>query len=193
MNFFCRNIILINVFILSLCKYAYSDEQKIINSLSACADYNYSRMDFSKLDEKTYENDVNYIELKKKLDLLGEKREKLSEIYRLEIEKYKEENPEPVMKKYTKKEWEYQTSWITNKNKALSSFKSDIDKIVIEINNFKEIVSEDIREVIFNYLENTSDEFKIKNVNGYSDRFRNCEGNYNHYPISFMLQWSKSS
>ena len=111
----------------------------------------------------------------------------------MEIEKYKEENPEPVMKKYTKKEWEYQTSWITNKNKALSSFKSDIDKIVIEINNFKEIVSEDIREVIFNYLENTSDEFKIKNINGYSDRFRNCEGDYNNYPISFMLQWSKSS
>ena len=184
---------MINVFILSLCKYAYSDEQKIINSLSTCADYNYSRMDFSKIDEKTYENDVNYMELKKKLDLLREKREKLSEIYRLEIEKYKSENPEPIMKKYTKKEWENQTLWVKNKNKALSPFKDDIDKITIEIKNFKEIVYKDIREVTFNYLENTSVEFKIKNVNGYSDRFRNCEGNYNHYPISFMLQWSKSS
>ena len=43
------------------------------------------------------------------------------------------------------------------------------------------------------HLENTSDEFKIKNINGYSDRFRNCEGDYNLYPVSFMLQWSKSS
>ena len=80
---------MINVFILSLCKYAYSDEQKVINSLSICADYNYSRMALSKLDEKTYEHDVRYIESKKKLDLLKEKREKLSEIYRLEIKKYK--------------------------------------------------------------------------------------------------------
>ena len=128
---------MINVFILSLCKYAYSDEQKVINSLSICADYNYSRMALSKLKKKTYEHDVRYIESKKKLDLLKEKREKLSEIYRLEIKKYKSENPEPVMEKYTKKEWENHTSWIKDKNETLSPFKDDLDKITIEINNKK--------------------------------------------------------
>ena len=77
MNSFFRNIILINVFILSLCKYAYSDEQKIINLLSACADYNYSRMALSQLDEKTYENDARYIESMKKLDLLKKKKRQI--------------------------------------------------------------------------------------------------------------------
>jgi len=192
MNFFFRNIILINIFILSLFKYAYSDELNIVKALSNCADYNYSILDFSKLDQKTFEDNQSFLELSKELNLLIKEKNRLTEIYKKEREKYKSKNPEPKMERYTKKEWEIKTSWDKKKNILLAPFRGDLDKIIIEIGKFNQKIYKEIDKTILNYLKNNSVQFKIRNVKGYSAKFQKCEGNYILYPLSFMFQWSEN-
>ena len=72
MNFFYRNIFIVILFILSLIKNVYSDEQNSLSSLSACAAFYYSKLDILKIDQKN-----NSIQTQNILSLRNSKLQKL--------------------------------------------------------------------------------------------------------------------
>tara|TARA_Y100000590_G_C15705937_1_gene1008631 strand:+ start:1870 stop:2454 length:585 start_codon:yes stop_codon:yes gene_type:complete len=193
MIFFFRNVLLANILILFFFNYAYSEEEKIIKAITSCADYEYSKLEILEQDEKTFQNDLAYKQWRNELNLLEKKREEITEDYKKQREKFKLENPEPKMKKYSKKEWAAKTAWDKNKNEMLSSIRQDLDKVLVEMDNYTQLVDLKLNEVSLNYLKNAKIEFKINNIKGYFIIFRNCESRYNDYPISFNLKWSKNS
>ena len=189
MNFFYRNIFVVILFILSLIKNVYSEEQNSLNSLSACADFYYSKLDILKIDQKTYENNATFEKLNSELDLIKVKKEKFEEVYRLEREKFYIQNPEPSSETYSKDEWKKKKDWEIKKIETLTPFIEKIDEVISEIGNFTKIVYKDIRIITLNYLNSKTLEMKAKDIDEYMDVFQSCEGTYNLYPLTFKLKW----
>ena len=190
MKKFIKNLLFIFLILFPFSKNVYSENNKILNLLSICADKNYSNIDVENVDSITYENDPNYISDKTKLDKLEKQKLVVAKKYISEREKFVAEFPEPTSKSYSQKQWEKKREWEKNKSSRLSPFRENLEQIVIEISDFQKIINDDIKKYTFDYLQKSNIQSKSKKINGYIDSVQKCENEYENFPITFKLKWS---